>query len=219
MDTLQLTVDQVLSTTRSVRKRLDFDRPVPFELIRECLDLALQSPTGSVGQFWEFVVVDDPGTCAALGDIYRRCWPEYAERPGSIYNIHRRDDSMSQVAARAADSAEYLAEHMGEAPWLLIPLLRGRYEHADHFTVASVYGSILPAVWSFMLAARERGLGTCWTTVHLIREQEAAEILGIPYERYTQVAMIPVAYSKGTDFRPAPRKELGRFLHHDHWQR
>lgn len=217
MATLNLTVDEVLATTRSVRKRLDFDRPVPFELIRECLDLALQSPTGSAGQFWEFVLVDDPETRAALGGVYRKAWPTYTGTPGSLYNMHKGDDSMTDLVARSTGSAEYLVENMGRAPWLLIPLLRGRYERADHFSTASVYGSILPAVWSFMLAARERALGTCWTTVHLIHEEEAAEILGIPYDRYTQVAMIPIAYSKGTDFKPAARKDLDRFLHRNRW--
>jgi nitroreductase len=172
MSHLKLTVDEVLTTTRAVRKRLDFDRPVEYAVIRECLDLAVQSPTGSVGQFWQFVVVDD---------------------------------------------AEYLAENLGRAPWLLVPLIVGRFDGMNTSATAGAFGSILPAVWSFMLAARERSLGTCWTTIHLMYEREAADILGIPYERYTQVAMVPIAYTKGTEFKAAPRKDLDQFIHRNAW--
>lgn len=217
MSKLNLSVDEVLTTTRAVRKRLDFERPVPYELIRECLDLAVQSPTGSVGQFWHFVVVDDPAKRAALGDLYRRAWPVYAEQPYSMYNLHVGDAEMEPVAGRAARSGEFLAEHMGRAPWLMVPLLTGRYENAPAEVTAGLYGSILPAVWSFMLAARERALGTCWTTIHLIYEREAADILGIPYAEYTQVALVPIAYSVGTDFKAAPRKDLDQFIHRNGW--
>lgn len=217
MSKLNLSVDEVLTTTRAVRKRLDFERPVPYELIRECLDLAVQSPTGSVGQFWHFVVVDDPAKRAALGDLYRRAWPVYAEQPYSIYNLHAGDAEMQPVAGRATRSAEFLADNMGRAPWLLVPLLAGRYENAPADLAAGLYGSILPAVWSFMLAARERALGTCWTTIHLMFEREAADILGIPYAEYTQVALVPIAYTLGTEFKAAPRKDLDQFIHRNGW--
>ncbi|MCB1748865.1 MAG: nitroreductase family protein [Gammaproteobacteria bacterium] len=217
MSKLGLSVDEVLTTTRAVRKRLDFDRPVDFSLIRECLELAVQSPTGSAGQFWHFVMVDDPDKRKALGDLYAKAWPIYAEQPFSIYNLHANDPEMKPIAARAADSAAYLGENMGRAPWLMVPVLNGRYEGATADLAAGLYGSILPAVWSFMLAARERALGTCWTTIHLMFEREAADILGIPYEEYTQVALVPIAYTKGTDFKPAPRKDLDLFIHRNGW--
>lgn len=217
MSKLNLSVDEVLTTTRAVRKRLDFDRPVDFSLVRECLDLAVQSPTGSVGQFWHFIMIDDADKRAALGDLYRRAWPVYAEQPFSIYNLHAQDSEMQPIAQRASKSAEYLAENMGKAPWLMVPVLAGRYEGATADLAAGLYGSILPAVWSFMLAARERSLGTCWTTIHLMFEQEAAEILGVPYEEYTQVALVPIAYTKGTDFKAAPRKDLDQFIHRNGW--
>lgn len=213
MSNLNLSVDDVLTTTRAVRKRLDFDRPVPFELVRECLDVAVQAPTGSVGQFWQFIVVDDTDKKAALGELYRRAWPVYAEQPHSIYNLHKNDDSMTDIVARASSSAEYLAENMARAPWLLIPLIGGRWDNMPSASLSGVYGSILPAVWSFMLAARERALGTCWTTIHLMYEQEAAEILEIPFDAYTQVAMVPIAYTLGTAFKAAPRKDLDQFIH------
>ena len=217
MKKLGLTVDEVLTTTRAVRKRLDFERKVPFELLRECLEVAVQSPTGSVGQFWEFVFVDDPKKKHALGELYRKGWPRYVEKPTSIYNLHKDDDGMQKVAKKAGESAEFLAQNMGKSPWLMVPLIRGRSEDVPKENLAGYFGSVLPAVWSFMLAARERGLGTCWTTIHLIYEREAADILGIPFEQFTQVAMVPVAYTKGVSFRPAPRKKLDRFIHTNSW--
>jgi len=216
MPKLNLSADEVLTTTRAVRKRLDFDRPVELSVIRECLELALQSPTGSMSQSWQFMLVDDPAQKAALAALYKRGWDGYVDQPYSILNLHQGTD-MADAAGRAADSAAYLAEHMARAPWLVIPLVAGRYEGADAAMIAGVYGSILPAVWSFMLAARERALGTCWTTIHVVYEKESAEILGIPYAEYTQVAMIPVAYTKGTDFRAAPRRNVDQFIHRNRW--
>ncbi len=217
MTKLNLTVDDVLTTTRAVRKRLDFDRPVEYSLLRECLELAVQSPTGSVGQFWHFILIDDADKRAALGDLYRRAWPIYAEQPYSIYNLHKDDPEMAAVAGRASKSAEFLAENMGRAPWLMVPVLAGRYENASADLAAGLYGSILPAVWSFMLAARERALGTCWTTIHLMFETEAAEILGIPFAHYTQVALVPIAYTLGTEFKAAPRIDIDQFIHRNGW--
>ena len=217
MPKLNLSVDEVLATTRAVRKRLDFDRPVEFSVIRECLDLAVQSPTGSMGQFWHFMLVDDPRQRTALGALYQRGWANYVDQPYSIFNLHQGNDEMTSAITRAGDSATFLGEHMGRAPWLLIPVLSGRYEGASADMIAGLYGSILPAVWSFMLAARERALGTCWTTIHLMYEQAAAEILGIPFKDFTQVAMIPIDYKKGTEFKAAPRKDLDQFIHHNHW--
>ena len=124
---------------------------------------------------------------------------------------------MARVAARAGASAEFLVDHLHRAPWLMVPVLAGRYDGAEQAVVAAVYGSIMPAVWSFMLAARERALGTCWTSGHLMFEQEAAELLGIPYAEFTQVAMIPIAYTIGTEFKAAPRKNIDQFIHRNEW--
>jgi nitroreductase len=217
MPKLNLSADEVLTTTRAVRKRLDFDRPVEFSVIRECLDIAVQSPTGSMGQFWQFVLVDDPQQRAALGKLYKRGWDGYVDQPYSLFNLHKGDKAMTEIVERAGDSASFLGDNMARAPWLLIPVITGRFEGGSSDVMAGMYGSILPAVWSFMLAARERSLGTCWTTIHLVYEKEAADILGIPYQDYTQVAMVPIAYTKGTEFKPAPRKDLDRFLHRNHW--
>jgi nitroreductase len=217
---LNLTADELLATTRSVRKRLDFSRPVEPEVIRECLELAVQAPTGSNSQGWQFVVVTDGEKRKALGEIYRKGYWHYREKTaaGNPLLAGRklsREDAATLMKVR--DSSEYLADHMGEAPVLLLPCIYGRTERLSSVEQAGVWGSILPAAWSFMLAARERGLGTSWTTVHLYFEQEAAQVLGIPYEKVTQTALVPVAYTLGTSFKPAPRIPMDSIVHWDQW--
>jgi nitroreductase len=214
MAVLPLTPDEVLTTTRSVRKRLDFSRPVEPEVIRECLEIAVQAPTGGNRQQWHFVVVTDPAKRQAIGDIYRRGFEVYRSTsiPRSIPDTER-----GKALQRIIDSSTYLAEHMHEVPALLIPCIRGRLDGKTSLEQAGAWGSILPAVWSFMLAARARGLGTTWTTIHLFYEKEAANILGIPYDQITQAALIPVAYTKGTDFSPARRQPLDAVVHWDQW--
>jgi nitroreductase len=214
MPLLGLTPDELLTTTRSVRKRLDFSRPVEPEVIRECLEIALQAPTGGNSQLWHFVVVTDPAKRQALGDIYRRGWEVY--RAGISPRIVD-ETSRGQTMQRIISSSEYLAAHIHEAPALLIPCIRGRLEGKSSVEQAGTWGSILPAAWSFMLAARARGLGTTWTTIHLFFEQDAAQALGIPYHKITQAAMIPVAYTKGEDFSPATREPLDKVVHWDQW--
>jgi nitroreductase len=210
---LNLSPDELLTTTRSVRLRLDFARPVDIDLVRECVQVAVQAPSGSNQQGWHFVVVGDADKKLALANIYRRAWAVYSRSVGSTEEERRAFASQNRVFR----SADYLPQHIHEAPFLLIPCIQGRFENANALSMASGYGSILPATWSFMLAARARGLACCWTTLHLMFEQEAAEILEIPYESISQVAMLPVAYAIGTEFKPAPRKPLNDLLHIDHW--
>jgi nitroreductase len=215
MVTVDLTPDQLLATTRSVRKRLDFTRPVEPEVIRECLVLALQAPTGGNRQSWQFVVVTDAAKRQALGDIYRHGWETYKQETSKLRLPS--DPVRLQTQMRVADSAEYLAQHIHEAPVLLVPCIKGRTDGQPSIAQSGQWGSILPAVWSFMLAARARGLGSSWTTVHLFFERDAAELLGIPYEKVMQAALVPVAYTQGTDFAPAPREPLDSVLHWDAW--
>ena len=220
MPLLDLTPDALLATTRSVRKRLDFARPVEPEIINECLELAVQAPTGGNRQGWHFVVVTDAQQRQALGEIYRRGFTIYREQGAaeSIRAQGRLTRDRLETLKKVQSSAEYLAEHMHEAPVLVVPCLWGRVEAYPPVEQAGAWGSILPAVWSFMLAARARGLGTCWTTVHLNYEQEAAEALGIPFAKVTQAALIPVAYTLGgTDFKPAARVPLESIVHRDRW--
>jgi nitroreductase len=220
MPLLDLSSDELLSTTRSVRKRLDFSRPVETEVIRECLELAVQAPTGANRQIWHFIVVTDAKQRQVLGTIYSKGFKLYRER-GAAQNVNTESKRITreQLATlkKVIDSSDYLAEHMHEVPLMLVPCVWGRVDNLVPVEQAGVWGSILPATWSFMLAARARGLGTCWTTVHLYYEQEAAEVLGIPYDRVAQAGLIPVAYTLGTDFKPAPRIPMESIVHWNRW--
>lgn len=214
---LDLTPDHVLSTTRAVRKRMDFDREVDMTAIRECLELAIQAPTGSNQQGWHFVVVTDAARRQALADIYRRAFDFYRNLRFAAGNIVTGDPRRDATQQRVMSSAEYLAENMHRVPVHLVPCIEGRVDGQALMASAAVLGSILPAAWSFCLAARARGLGTAWTTLHLMFEAEAAAVLGIPHASVSQVALIPVAYTLGTDFKPAPRMPVDSVLHIDGW--
>lgn len=218
--TLFLTPDELLSTTRAVRRRLDFDRPLDLNLVRECLELAIQAPSGSNRQGWQFVVVTDPDKKAKLAAIYRKGWEVYSSSFRDRLPPEDKPRAEQSGFERTASSAAYLARHMHRVPVMLLPCITGRVgssENGPAFAQASLYGSILPAAWSFMLAARARGLAACWTTLHLMYEEEAAAVLGIPYDSVTQAALIPVAHALGDVFQPAPRKPLEGVLHIDSW--
>ncbi len=217
MPPLSLTPDELLATTRSVRKRLDLKRPVERSVLMECLSLAQQAPCASNQQNWHFIVVTDTEKRAALTDLFRRGREIYMKLPSSIYQ--RANNSVDpQVAnGRVLQSIDYLAEHLHEVPVHVIPCIEGRTESQPMVMQSAKWGSIGPAVWSFMLAARSRGLGTCWTSNHLFFEEEAAQVLGIPYAAMMQTALIPVAYTLGTDFKPALRAPLETMVHWDEW--
>ena len=215
---LDLDPDQLLATTRAVRRRLELERPVARELVEECLSLAQQAPSGGNRQGAVFVVVTDRERRRALAAIYRRAWDRYVTE-GVAGGPPTRSATPSTPAQRRriGASARYLADHLAEVPVHVVPCHRGRTEGRDQVVQASAFGSVLPAVWSFMLAARARGLGTAWTTIHLFHEREAADVLGIPYDDYAQVALIPLAHTIGTDFRPGPRAPLDDFARWDSW--
>ncbi len=210
------TVDHLLSTTRSVRKRLDFTRPVDAAVISKCIELALQAPTGGNAQGWSFLVVTDKSKRQAVAALYRKAFEVYRNDPNMRARYGDSDDLRAKQLGRVIDSANYLAEHMHEAPALVIACIDGRVESAGVLAQAGVYGSILPAAWSFMLALRSRGLGTAWTTLHLMYEQDVANVLGIP-ATVTQTALFPVAYYTGDDFKPAVRLPTEQFIHWDSW--
>ena len=212
--TLNLSADEVLRTTRSVRKRLDFDRPVERSVVEECMEIALQAPTGGNRQGWHFVFIEDAATKKALADIYRSNMGIYAKMPS-----RPTGDVRDEQLPRVRESALYLAENFEKAPILMIPCIEGRLENVDVATGAGGWGSLLPAVWSFMLALRTRGLGSAWTTIHLMMdgEKKAAELLGIPYEKITQGGLFPIAYTQGTDFKPAARLPLDQVTHWGRW--
>ena len=204
--TTPLTPDELLATTRAVRRRLDLTRPVDPKLVRECLELALQAPSGGNRQRWSFVVVTDAARRAALGDLYRAGFDRY--RTDGVGESKTDPPPRSMAQGKIMASARYLADHMGQVPVLLVPCISPRTDGDSTLEQASAFGSILPATWSLMLAARARGLGTAWTTVHLFHEREAAEILGISFDDVMQVALIPLAHTIGTDFKPGPRRNL-----------
>lgn len=214
-DPTTLTADEVLTTTRAVRRRLDFDRPVPRELLLECLQVAVQAPTGSNRQEWHFVLVDDVEQKRAIAEHYGRAWDAYSSLPRPQY---AEGDVRRDHQPRVVRSAQYLRERMHEAPWLMIPVSSGRLrEGASTAEQAGLWGSIVPAFWSFLLAARARGLGTAYTTLHLVYEREVAEVLGIPYDEYTQAGMTPIAYYTGDGFQPAARVPLDGIAHWNGW--
>jgi nitroreductase len=213
--TLDLTAEQLLTTTRAVRKRLDFDKPVDRGVIEQCMEIALQAPTGSNAQGWQFVFVEDPAKKAALADLYGRNFDPYINQMGSQYP---GGDTRAERHEFVRDSAIYLRQHLHEVPVMMIPCISPRLPDGTPAWIhASIWGSLLPAVWSFMLAARLHGLGTAWTTLHLPSEREAAELLGIPYDQVMQGGLIPIAYTKGTEFKPAPRLPVDTVTHWDRW--
>jgi len=200
MTLLDLDPDQLLSTTRAVRKRLDFTRPVPDEAIRECVAMALQAPSGSNVVTMRFVVVRDEAKRRAVGDVYREVYANYKASPG-YPGRPTGDDARDAVQRRVAGSADYLGEHLGDAPVLVLACNEGPNRE---WAVAGM-GNVIPGTWSFMLAARARALGTAWTAMHLARERDVADILGLDHETLAQAVLTPVAYTRGTDFRPAGR--------------
>lgn len=204
--------DELLATTRAVRKRLDLEREVPRDVIEECLELAIQAPTGSNSQTWRWVVVDDPELRKGLADLYRRSADAYLSNAGA--EADKRGDEQTK---RVFSSAVYLSDHLHEVPVHLIPCVEGR-PPADTppAMLAGLYGSIFPAVWSFQLALRARGLGSALTTLHLAYEQEAARLLGLP-DNVLQVALLPVAYTKGSDFKRAEREPVSTITHWNGW--
>ncbi|MEL7157288.1 MAG: nitroreductase family protein [Actinomycetota bacterium] len=215
---LPLTPDEVLTTTRSVRRRLDLERPVSMTLLDECLEIALQAPTGSLRQDWHFVISNDREQCRAVGEVYSRVWhglvsDRYLERQASA----EPDEAARRDWLNMMGSARHLAEHFPEVPAILVPCIEGRLDGAPAIEQALKWGSVIQASWSFMLAGRARGLGTCWTTVHLAAEAEVAAILDIPVDRVQQVALIPVAHTIGTDFKPGRRKPSDGFIHRNGW--
>lgn len=214
MTMLNLSPDALLTTTRSVRKRLDLTRSVPLELVKECLTVALQAPTGSNRQTWHFVVVTDRDKRRVIGDYYRRAVHTYLASEGSCGTLYPEDAERHLTQQRVADSVAYLGEHMAEVPVHVIPCLDATA--APEYNEAGRWGSIIQASWSYSLAARARGLGTAWTTLHLMYEKEIADLLGLP-DGLIQAALLPTAYTIGTDFKPAPRQPLESVLHLNSW--
>ncbi|HEY7439904.1 MAG TPA: nitroreductase family protein [Acidimicrobiia bacterium] len=205
------TIDTLLSTTRAVRKRLDLSRPVEREVVLECLRLAIQAPTGGNAQGWRWIVVTDAEKRARLAELYRRSWGPYSA-------ASRAQTDPASQQGRVIDSAQFLADHLEEVPVHVIPCIYGRQLRAGSLTdAAGLFGSIFPAVWSFQLALRSRGLGSVLTTLHLPFADEAAQLLDIP-EGVVQTALIPVAYFTGESFHPAQRRPVEEITYWNGWK-
>ncbi|MDN5858019.1 MAG: nitroreductase family protein [Pseudonocardia sp.] len=213
--TLPLTPDELLTTTRSVRKRLDLDRPVPVALVEECITVALQAPTGGNSQQWQWIVVTDADLRAQIGDYYARSFARYRESGASRRHLVGAGAERLATQDRVTGSADHLAAVMGRVPVLVIACLTVGTELPPG-NQAGLWGSLLPAAWSYQLAARARGLGTAWTTLHLAYEREIAELLAIP-AKVRQGVLLPTAYYTGETFKPAQRDPVASVLHHDRW--
>ena len=202
---LNLTADQLLTTTRSVRKRLDFDRSVSRETIQQCLEIAFQAPNGSNLNTWKWLIVDDPVTIGKISELYNQGTEDFIATLGDAVGESYMGTDIPGFSG-INESVDYLRQNLHRAPAILLPLMSGRVENSNTFWQASSYGSILQATWSFFLALRERGMGSAWTTAHLWREKEMAGLLGVPFDQYTQVGLFPIAYTIGTEFKTTYRK-------------
>lgn len=208
--------DYILTTTRSVRLRLDFDRPIEPEVITECLEIALQAPTASNSQQWQWMVVTDPEKIAGIARIYKDSFEDLIRARADEGPRWPEGDPRADADDGVTESATYLANEMHRCPALLIACITGRVEDAGQMAQAATYGSIIPGAWSFMLAARSRGIGMAWTTLHLRDESLSQELLDIPPD-VTQAVLLPMAYFTGDTFRPAPRVPLDQIIHWNQW--
>jgi nitroreductase len=218
-------VDHLLTTTRSVRKRLDLSRPLEPQVLERCIEIAMQAPTALYGQTWHFVVVTDSAIKQGIAEIYRRVTSEY--RSGAavpdrylrqLHFIKDPADARFGSQQRMYAASAHLIAHLHEVPVLVIPCVEGRMENDGLAAQASMYGSILPATWSLMLALRARGIGSAWTTLHLVYEREVGKLVGIP-DTITQAALLPIAYFTGAEFRPAKRLPARDRIYWDQWGR
>jgi nitroreductase len=217
-DLLPLSAEELLMTTRGVRKRLDFSRPVERDVLRACVAAALQAPSGSNRWALQFVIVTDPERRRAIGEAYRSGYATYKSLDGVyIGSIEKGSPERDRQQQRTADSADFLGENFGAAPAIVAACSPGRAEDGPPIRKTTMLGSVMPGMWSFMLAARLRGLGTCWTTVGLFEEETTAAAFGIDHEAVTIAAISPVAYTRGTEFKPALRPDPDEVIHWDRW--
>jgi nitroreductase len=205
-------IDELLTTTRSVRLRLDLERPVDLALVDECLTIALQAPNGSGRELWRFVVVADPAQRARIGELYHRSSMAYLE------HLRREHPDLDETS-RAFRSSQRLWNHLGDVPVLVVPCIEREPWHLTSpqrgYVDASVYGTIFPATWSFQLACRSRGLGTCFVTSLLKHEDELRDVLGLPAE-FAIGGLVAVAHTTGS-FAPARRRPLADVRRFDRW--
>ncbi len=215
-----LTPEELLTTTRAVRKRLDLEKPVEIELVKKCIKIAQQAPTASNRQNWHFMIITEQSIKNSLCDFFTKGWQSYIDSPTSVAKTKSSDNpKKSKTQSKIYESAKYLVDNLRNVPVFVIPCIEGRTDGSNVSVrvQSSIWGSIAPAVWNFMLAARLYGLGTTWTSFHLLFEKEAAKLLNIPYEKVMQVSLLPLAYYKGSSFKPAPRDSVEKIIHFNSW--
>lgn len=217
MKTVGFSPDELLTTTRAVRMRLDFTRPVGREALEECVAIASQAPNAGNRQRVHFVIVADREKRKSLAEIYRKGSDSYFGQSRAALQKSSGDPARDAMLKRVFHSAYYLREHLQDAPVHVIPCIYGRTDGQGVPAQAARWGSVFPAAWSFMLAGRARGLGMTFTTLHLNCEREAAVLLGIPYAEVMQAGLLPVAYYKGSGFKPAQRPSSAEVVHWDGW--
>lgn len=203
--------DRLLKTTKQVRKRLDLERPVRLDELLECIDVASHAPMGGNIERNRWLIITDPELKAKIAERYAE-----AGRP---YLAANRRLPVDERGEKVIGSAEFLVEHLAEVPALVLALRLDRPPLEDHMqgAAAGYYGSVLPGVWSFQLAARARGIGSTWTTLHLEHEHDVAELLGIP-PTVTQVCLLAVGYYTGDSFTPAPRRPAREVTYLNQWK-
>jgi nitroreductase len=205
-------IDRVLTTTKSVRRRLDLSRPVDRDVVIDCIRLASYAPNASNAQEWRWLVVDDPDLRRQVGEAYRRV------TVGPVTDmLNAKLAAGDEPGARISRSILYLADHMGEVPILVIPCFHFKPDAGTPLPqISRMFASTYPAVWSFQLALRSRGLGSVLTTAHTLDEEGMGKVLGIP-GGWTQTCLIPVAYTVGLDFTPSPRRPVEEFIGWNGW--
>jgi len=202
-------IDRLMTTTKQVRQRLDLTRPVPYDVLLECIEIAGFAPMGGNLERNRWMIIDDPATKTAIAERYAE-----TGRPYLAANAVIRADDRSQ---RIIDSASFLVDHLAEVPALVLAMRLDRPPMESQGALAAYYGSVLPGVWSFQLAARARGIGSAWTTLHLDHEDAVAELLGIP-PTVTQVCLLAVGYYTGTTFTRAPRRPVTEVTYLNRWK-
>lgn len=201
-----LTADEVLTTTRAVRRRLDLERPVPRELVGECVRIAAQAPAGQNRTLVRWLLVDDRDLVARAGAIYRQ----------AVADTLPERSVRGDADRRMYESVDYLAEAITEVPVLALPYAKAPPPTAPPAWTLTYWASTVPTIWSFQLALRSRGLGSTLTTVHVNGSRQMADALGLPPD-HTQLGLLPVAYTAGLDFRPATRPPLDKLLSWNAW--
>ena len=204
--------DRLLSTTRTVRKRLDLDTPIDMAEVMDCLRLASYAPSGGNGQRWRWLMVTDPELKRGIAEYYAQAYADYSAP------LKAQIASDDNPALRMAASSDFLADNLARVPLLVIPCALERLTpESSTREAASLYGGMFPAVWSFQLALRSRGYGSAITTLHIAFEKEVGDLLGIP-DTVTQVALIPVARYTGETFGVAPRRPVEEVVYADRWK-